>query len=516
MVRMILAVLFLFINTYSFAELIQLSNEYVEITVDDDTSGFYFYTTGGDPELQRDKNRNLLFKKTPPTSTTFFKIDDDLTYFGSDDGSYAERAELKNGRIDADWSYHGIEIVQVVELIKGPSTGRKDSMRLSYVVRNTSGSPRNISAEIILDTYLGDRDGIRFALNNGIILSNETVLEDKDVPEYWYAFDTIENPIARIQGTLENQNIVLNPKKVVFSNWRRIFDKVFDIVSDGRAFPPGDAFDSGVGIIFPEQRVENNDTIILSTIFGLYGANVSTNDIFAMAVSSSKVVSNTPFTISVNVMNKTTNTVANGKFRLILPDGIRLDEESKTPVEYAVSNFKPSNVVTISYQVKSTNNLKAYRNSSVNVVLEANVNGSNVTLQCERKFVVISSSTNVNWLNLTEAENNTLSRFPSGSGDLTDEIKRTLDKTVETFNELPKGTRVLVTGYTDNVGDSNINIELGKRRAKSVVDYLTEYGGIKHITFVIESRATEKPIADNSTEKGKEQNRRVDITLADD
>ena len=340
MVRIFLILLFLFLNLYSYSELVMVTNEYVEITVDDNTSGLYFFTTGGDPDLQSDDNRNILFKKTPPTSTTFFKIGDEVTYFGSYEGYYTQRARFNNGRIIAEWSYNGIEIIQVVELMKGPSTGRKDTIRLSYIVRNVSGSSRDISAEIVLDTYLGDRDGINFALDNGTILSNDTIMEDNTVPEYWYAFSSIENPIARIQGTLKDQNILQSPKKVVFSNWRRIFDKVFDITSDNRAFPRGNLFDSGVGIIFPEQRVENNKTIILSTIFGLYGANVYTNDVFAMAISSSKIVSNTPFTISVNVMNKTANTITNGKFLLMLPDELRLEGESRTPIEYTVSNFQ--------------------------------------------------------------------------------------------------------------------------------------------------------------------------------
>ena len=70
---------------------------------------------------------------------------------------------------------------------------------------------------------------------------------------------------------------------------------------------------------------------------------------------------------------------------------------------------------------------------------------------------------------------------------------------------------ILVTGYTDNTGNDAINIPLSQNRAASVASYLKGQGVSSRIDT--QGYGSQNPIADNSTAAGREQNRRVEISI---
>ncbi|MCR5859515.1 OmpA family protein [Mesorhizobium sp. J428] len=74
-------------------------------------------------------------------------------------------------------------------------------------------------------------------------------------------------------------------------------------------------------------------------------------------------------------------------------------------------------------------------------------------------------------------------------------------------------TLVDVNGHTDSTGDDNYNYRLSERRALSVANYLTSQGNDPRRFSVLGFGETQ-PIASNSTESGRAQNRRVEIQLA--
>jgi outer membrane protein OmpA-like peptidoglycan-associated protein len=71
---------------------------------------------------------------------------------------------------------------------------------------------------------------------------------------------------------------------------------------------------------------------------------------------------------------------------------------------------------------------------------------------------------------------------------------------------------VRVIGHTDSVGSEAYNLELSGKRARSVVDYLVDRG-IDRRRFEVVARGESQPIADNRTESGRAQNRRVELEL---
>lgn len=69
-----------------------------------------------------------------------------------------------------------------------------------------------------------------------------------------------------------------------------------------------------------------------------------------------------------------------------------------------------------------------------------------------------------------------------------------------------------ITGHTDSNGSDIANLNLSRKRAKSVVNYLIEKGFDKKY-LIYEGYGESRPIGDNRTEVGRQQNRRIDIEI---
>jgi outer membrane protein OmpA-like peptidoglycan-associated protein len=73
---------------------------------------------------------------------------------------------------------------------------------------------------------------------------------------------------------------------------------------------------------------------------------------------------------------------------------------------------------------------------------------------------------------------------------------------------------LLVVGYTDAVGDEDYNQELSERRAGRVVNHLQQKCGWAPYRMLTPTGMAEAdPVADNETEQGKAQNRRVAVNI---
>lgn len=101
--------------------------------------------------------------------------------------------------------------------------------------------------------------------------------------------------------------------------------------------------------------------------------------------------------------------------------------------------------------------------------------------------------------------------FEFDSARLTAAGEAALDSVVSTMEEHPD-LRVRCEGHTDSVGSDAYNQALGQRRADSVVQYLVDHG-IDAGRLSAVSFGESRPAADNETEEGRAQNRRVEIIV---
>jgi outer membrane protein OmpA-like peptidoglycan-associated protein len=84
-------------------------------------------------------------------------------------------------------------------------------------------------------------------------------------------------------------------------------------------------------------------------------------------------------------------------------------------------------------------------------------------------------------------------------------------RVAKVLNQYPQ-TNIIVTGHTDSKGAEEYNQKLSERRAESVKNALAGVG-VNPSRINTIGYGKSKPIADNSTEAGRQMNRRVEIVI---
>ena len=103
--------------------------------------------------------------------------------------------------------------------------------------------------------------------------------------------------------------------------------------------------------------------------------------------------------------------------------------------------------------------------------------------------------------------------FDTGKFNLSQQAQAELCEAATQANAT-ENALVLVVGYTDSVGDYEFNQQLSEKRASRVVNYLQQACGWKPYRMLTPTGMAEAdPLADNSTEEGKAQNRRVAVNI---
>jgi outer membrane protein OmpA-like peptidoglycan-associated protein/tetratricopeptide (TPR) repeat protein len=101
--------------------------------------------------------------------------------------------------------------------------------------------------------------------------------------------------------------------------------------------------------------------------------------------------------------------------------------------------------------------------------------------------------------------------FDTKKTELKPESITELDNVVKLMNENPK-IKILISGYTDNVGKPADNLLLSKSRAVAVVNYLLGKG-IKNERLSFKGMGETNPVADNKTEEGRSLNRKTELSI---
>jgi OmpA-OmpF porin, OOP family len=102
--------------------------------------------------------------------------------------------------------------------------------------------------------------------------------------------------------------------------------------------------------------------------------------------------------------------------------------------------------------------------------------------------------------------------FDSNSAVLTPESGEQLDNIAIILRAYPRAD-VTIAGHTDSSGSEAKNLALSRERANAVAARLTT-GGVSPERVHAAGYGSEKPMADNSTETGRAENRRVDLEAA--
>ncbi|HEY0712788.1 MAG TPA: OmpA family protein [Polyangia bacterium] len=103
--------------------------------------------------------------------------------------------------------------------------------------------------------------------------------------------------------------------------------------------------------------------------------------------------------------------------------------------------------------------------------------------------------------------------FVTDQAELLPAAQSSLDSVAATLKQIPAGsTRVTIEGHTDSTGQREYNVDLSRRRAQAVRDYLTSRG-VRADLFNVAGIGPDRPVANNRTPEGRANNRRVEIII---
>lgn len=113
-------------------------------------------------------------------------------------------------------------------------------------------------------------------------------------------------------------------------------------------------------------------------------------------------------------------------------------------------------------------------------------------------------------INVTFDENSGV-YFATNKSEVTGDSEISLLKLISIFQKYPK-TNIIVEGHTDSSGSDTYNMELSKKRAQAVSNYMIS-NGIDSSRIQTNWFGEEQPKFDNTTAEGRTKNRRVELAI---
>ena len=105
--------------------------------------------------------------------------------------------------------------------------------------------------------------------------------------------------------------------------------------------------------------------------------------------------------------------------------------------------------------------------------------------------------------------------FDSGKSDLRPAATTSLQELADLLAGQP-GLPVSIEGHTDGIGDARANQALSEQRAEAVKRWLSSVGKVSGACIATRGFGSTKPVASNSSETGRQKNRRVEISIQKD
>ena len=374
---------------------LRFGNEYIVIVVNQNQNSqgrFAVETTGGAPARENDDNKPLIYGRPNPwTSYTSLWINDQKYVFGGlterragDGARYGEVIQeptVEDNKIVTKTRFDNIVVEQILSIVKSSTTGLADSAQIQYRVTNEGQQEEKVGLRIMLDTMLGENDGAPFRLGEDTI-STDKLYYDKQLDDFWQAFDSVSNPQVTSQGSFIGPD-VSTPDRVYFSDWGSLADGVWDF-----DFNPGQDFmrkgeyeiDSAMAMYWVPEILEPGQTKTYITKYGLGGITIVPG-ILSLGVTSPAEVTldnnNQTFPVVAYLENTSEINARNVSIQIDLPDGFNAEQVSRD-----LGDMEPGDISQITWNVEAEDKNNLPESMTYRVIVDADNTDSN---EVERK-----------------------------------------------------------------------------------------------------------------------------------
>lgn len=217
-------------------------------------------------------------------------------------------------------------------------------------------------------------------------------------------------------------------------------------------------------------------------------------------------------------------------FSSIKAEVLQIDTSKKASIQIHLANASKTPLINEEILIESDNHFKKYRvvtNNLGNALVEV-IAGYNYIIQLK----TIGDTTTYGNLEIPAIKSNqnytspfTVDmvyeparvytfhhlEFDVAKAIIKNESYKELEQLAE-YLQRKADVNIEIAGHTDNVGKPEDNLKLSMLRADAVKKYLVQKG-IKPIRLIAKGYGANQPLADNTTEEGKQKNRRTEVRI---
>jgi hypothetical protein len=228
---------------------------------------FGLVTLSGNPDDPYDDNKRLTFHNLGGTNNTRVRVDGDSPLFGGPEGATVMpvRAEADGAHVMV-WEYRGVKVRQRLQIVPGDISRRADSLRVTYTLENTAQTSRSVGLRVMIDTLIGDNDGVPFLVpgRQGIVTGPLT-LDGPAVPDFVQSLErgNLDSPGVVVDIGLSSAEGEERPGTLTLTHWPGE-----EAGWDYRRSDPFDS-DTAVGIYYPTRTLAAGASRSMGFSYGL-------------------------------------------------------------------------------------------------------------------------------------------------------------------------------------------------------------------------------------------------------
>jgi len=339
-----------------------LSNSFVRLDADDDGQ-FVIGTTGGDPTITTDDDKNLLYGFSPDgtsgiwSSFTSVRVvtGTTTTDISLEDLTPTQGPTNNGSSITTVWTVApNIQVRQILTPMTNPYSGRADTIKIQYTVTNLDSVAHGVGVRCMLDVMVGGNDAAPYFIPGVGNSNKEQAYTSANMPAYYFAFESATFAADSLKG----QGMLLGfgmtpPDRFLITSWASIYGTIWDYTVD----PTRTTGDSATSMYWNPVTLATSQSATFATAYGLAGTGTGGSTTWITAPSLVGPAT-TSISVTVWVNNTTLVTFTNGTSTINLPVGLQL-HSGETPSK-PLGNVPAGTVKQANWSVDITGGLGVY------------------------------------------------------------------------------------------------------------------------------------------------------------